>query len=46
MTLQSETTSNTFSYVAVSAGSMRYVVVVKDSAGTTVDTNKITITFN
>ncbi|MBQ3583515.1 MAG: hypothetical protein IJA27_02245, partial [Lachnospiraceae bacterium] len=46
ITLQSETTSNTFSYVATSAGSMRYVVVVKDSAGTTVDTNKITITFN
>ncbi|MBQ3584798.1 MAG: starch-binding protein [Lachnospiraceae bacterium] len=46
ITLKSATEATSYTTVVTSAGSMRYVVVVKDSSGTTVDTNKITITFN
>ena len=37
-------TGATYSHKVSKAGSYRYVVVVKDSAGNTVDTNKITVT--
>ena len=45
LTLQSDSSSKTFEYVLINEGTMRYVVVVKDSNGTTIDTNKINVTI-
>ena len=46
VTLKSASTSASYTTTLASAGRMRYVVVVKDSNGTSVDTNKITVTIN
>jgi LPS sulfotransferase NodH len=44
LTLKSSTTATTYTYKLSTAGTYKYVVVVKDSSGTEVDSNKITIT--
>ena len=43
MTLKSNTTSTSYTIIAAANVSMKYVVVVKDSTGKTVDSNKVTV---